>query len=86
MLTCKQVSRSLENIDYAKLNPFSRMMLRLHVALCAVCGKYNKQRMVMHDAVRGYLEHEEQTAESSDEGLDSASRDRMRASLHDALK
>lgn len=52
MLTCKQVSRALNEGDYQSLPASSRWALRLHVAVCAVCGRYNRQVMVFHDAAR----------------------------------
>ena len=54
MLTCKQVSKSLDKQDYHDLTPFKRFMLKLHVALCVVCRRYNKQVMLMQDTCRHF--------------------------------
>jgi len=59
MLTCKQVSKALAEQDYASLPPLKRTGLRLHVALCVVCGKYNRQVMTMQDTVRQFRSREE---------------------------
>lgn len=59
MLTCKQVSKSLQQKDYKKLPYVKRMFLQLHVKLCVFCGKYNRQVMENQDICRHYREHEE---------------------------
>lgn len=33
-------------------------MLQLHVGMCIVCGKYNRQVVKMHQLYRSYREHE----------------------------
>lgn len=59
MLTCKQVSDSLQSKDYKKLPLVKRMFLQLHVKLCVFCGKYNRQVMENQDICRHYRENEE---------------------------
>lgn len=59
MLTCKQVSKTLARVDYQKLSPVKKVLLKLHVKLCAVCGKYNRQVMDTQDMCRHYREKEE---------------------------
>ena len=63
MLTCKQVSKSLQQKDYQKLPFVKRMFLQLHVKLCVFCGKYNRQVMENQDICRHYREHEEEILE-----------------------
>ena len=57
MLTCKQVSNALASGDYQKLPPFKKATLKLHVSLCLVCGRYNRQVMMMQDTCRHVREH-----------------------------
>lgn len=59
MWTCKQVSRALQQSDYMKLSPLSRLALRLHVACCVVCGRSNRQVMAFYDGIRAFLRIEE---------------------------
>jgi hypothetical protein len=59
MLTCKQVSAALDDGDYMSLTRRKRFMLRMHVAMCIVCGKYNKQVMLFQDGIRKFLAREE---------------------------
>jgi hypothetical protein len=58
MLTCKQVSKSLSEKDYQDLPPLKKFMLKLHVALCIVCGKFNRQVMESQDMCRHYKNRE----------------------------
>ena len=58
MFTCKQVSKSLSEKDYQDLSPIKKLMLKLHVALCFVCGKFNRQVMDSQDMCRHYRNKE----------------------------
>ena len=85
MWTCKQVSKCLAEQDYESLPTRKKLMLKFHVAICAVCGKYNKQVMVMQDAVRTFRQHEE--AELEDDSPDSPHlSDDRKSRLKEALK
>jgi hypothetical protein len=68
MLTCKQVSNALAEQDYATLSRLKRSGLKLHVALCTVCGRYNRQVMIMQDAARAFRSREENAQPSSGVG------------------
>ena len=59
MFACKQVSNALAKGDYHKPSLASRIGMRIHVALCTVCGRYNRQVMIIQDGVRTFIEHEE---------------------------
>ncbi len=59
MLTCKQVSRALAEEDYQAMSCWRKMGLRLHVCLCFVCGKYNRNVMLFQDMARAYRRFEE---------------------------
>ena len=43
---------------YYNLSPLKKCMLKLHIALCVVCGKFNRQVMDSHDMCRGYKKNE----------------------------
>lgn len=58
MFTCKQVSKSLSEEDYQNLSPVKKFMLKLHVALCFFCGKFNRQVMDSQDMCRHYKKRE----------------------------
>lgn len=60
MYTCKQVSTALGEKDYERMTPLEKVGLRIHVALCVVCGKYNRQVMDTHDMFRAYRKREEE--------------------------
>ena len=59
MLTCKQVSKTLAENNYNDLSLPKKFMLKLHVALCFVCGKFNRQVMESQDMCCHYKEHDE---------------------------
>lgn len=62
MLTCKQVSRALAENDYKDLPFIKRMMLRFHVTICFVCGKFNNNIMLFQDMARNFRRYEENDA------------------------
>ncbi len=59
MLTCKQVSKALAETDYQDLPAWKRCMLRFHVTICFVCGKFNTIIMLFQDMARAFRRHEE---------------------------
>ena len=81
MLTCKQVSHALSKEDYAKLPPFKRFCLKLHVRLCIICGRFNRQVMESQDMCRCYKEREDEIAIPRQSGLDPAQKQQMKAML-----
>ena len=81
MLTCKQVSKSLENGDYAKLPLLARWGLRLHVATCIFCGKYNRQRILMHDLFRKLRSREDTGEALSEEHISEDARNRIKSRM-----
>jgi aerobic-type carbon monoxide dehydrogenase small subunit (CoxS/CutS family) len=59
MLTCKQASNALSREDYKKLPPLKKFFLRVHVFLCPICGKFNRQVMESQDMFRSFKAKEE---------------------------
>ena len=59
IFTCKQVSTALGEKDYEKMTVSEGIGLRIHVALCAICGKYNRQVMLTQDMLRAYRRRED---------------------------
>ena len=82
MLRCKTVSDALATTKYWKLPWYRRVGLRLHVALCAVCGRYNRQVIVMQDGVREYLRHEVSDPPPAELRLPADARERLRRAIH----
>lgn len=81
MLRCKQVSDALASSKYWELPLRKRIGLRLHVALCLVCGPFNRFVMLMQDATRAYRRHEMEDAPSGDMCLPEEAKRR----IHEAL-
>lgn len=81
MFTCKQVSKSLAKQDYETLPWHRKLGLKLHVVLCLICGRYNRQVMLMQDTCRHYKANEEKALEKH-EGMPAS----RKAALEAALK
>ena len=80
MLTCKKVSKTLAETDYDSLSWHKKLGLKLHVALCFVCGKFNRQVMVMQDTCRHYKQREEVVL-NKQPGMADDQKDQLRAAL-----
>ena len=63
MLTCKQVSRALSREDYDQIHPVKRFLLKLHIMICPICGKFNRQLIETQKMYGEFKEHEESLAE-----------------------
>lgn len=77
MLTCKQVSKTLRDVDYDKLPPFKKFCLKLHVKLCLICGRYNRQVMETQDLCNCFKKHEEEFA-PADAALDEGKKEEIK--------
>ena len=62
MLTCKQVSKALSREDYDQIHPVKRFFLKLHIMICPICGKFNRQLIESQKMCREFREHEEELA------------------------
>ena len=58
MFTCKQVSKTLECTNYEDLSALQKALLRFHISLCIVCGKYNTQVVGMQKLSRCFCQQE----------------------------
>ncbi len=82
MLRCKTVSNALAKSKYWKLPWYRRLGLHIHVALCVMCGRSNRQIMLMQDGVREYLRHEMEDTPPSDQRLPPEAREKLRRAIH----
>ncbi|GEM_PF-361670 len=82
MLRCKQVSKALADKKYWELPLRQRIGLRLHVFCCIVCGPFNRFLMLMQDATRHYLQHEQQDTPPDDLRLPPESKKSILDALH----
>lgn len=81
MWTCKQVSNALAEKDYAKMTLRERIGLRIHIALCVVCGRYNRQVMIMQDAARAFRRRENDQLEKTGPCLSGCDKDAIKHAL-----
>lgn len=82
MLRCKTVSDALAKSKHWNLPWYRRLGLHLHVGLCIMCGRYNRQVMVMQDGVREYLRHEMEDAPPPGQRLSPEAREKLRRAIH----
>lgn len=54
ILSCKDVSRLVSRSQEHALGPFERWALRLHLAACDACTRFEQQMRVLRAAMRKY--------------------------------
>jgi hypothetical protein len=54
MLTCKDVSKLVSESLDRKLPLRQRMAVRLHIMMCRMCRAYQKQTLLLRNAVKAY--------------------------------
>lgn len=76
---CKHVADALAERHVGQLSFGQRLALRIHVALCVVCGRYHRQVMAMQDIADKLHQAEENgtTPPAPGPALDEAARRRM---------
>jgi hypothetical protein len=65
MLTCKDVSKLVSESLDRKLPLSQRMAVRLHIMMCRMCRAYQKQTLLLRNAVQAYA-HSLDKGESSE--------------------
>ncbi len=85
MFTCKQVSKTLLKTDYENLSPMKKFFLRLHIRLCFVCGKYNRQVIDSQDMCRHYKAHDHDVAAERPK-MDDEKKAALKAMLNEQTK
>ena len=56
LVSCKEVSHLVSQMNERKLGPVERWTLRLHLAVCVACSRFEQQMRFLHDAMRQYRE------------------------------
>ena len=56
ILSCKDVSRLVSQMNERGLGPVERWTLRLHLAVCDACMRFEQQMRFMREAMRKYRE------------------------------
>lgn len=80
MLRCKHVADALADHHYWELPWLKRVGLKLHVALCVVCGRYHRQIMRMQEMADGFRRREEADTLPG-QGMPPETKARMKSSL-----
>lgn len=88
MLTCKQVSESLNKAHFHTLPKWKQCMIKLHIKLCVFCGKYNKQVIENHTMCQHFKENESQINEScyAHESLKDSRKTALRAKIRETIE
>ena len=81
---CKHVADALADSHVRQLSLGQRIALRLHVALCVVCGRYHRQVMAMQDMADRLREREAGADAGTGPTLDAAARQRMLTAMRAA--
>ena len=84
MLTCRQVSKTLAENRYYELPWHRKLGLFLHIRLCFVCGKANRQIIVLQSGIRKFLAREEKE-HFTEIRLKPEERERIRNRMNDKL-
>ena len=56
MISCKDVSRLVSQQQDANLSAWQRLTLRLHLAVCVGCARFERQLRFLRSAMRRYSE------------------------------
>ena len=73
MLTCKEISKLVSQSLDRKLSLRQRMGVRFHLMMCSLCRAYEKQTLLLRNAVRTYgRENTERLPEESKQRIKKA--------------
>ena len=81
MLRCKHVSDALAKKNFRDLTWLQRIGAIIHVVLCPLCGKFNRDIIKMQETTREFSEKDPVI----DTKLSAAARDRIEKSIQESL-
>ena len=56
LINCKQASRLVSRMQERPLGPMDRLLLRLHLAWCVACLRFDTQMRFLRQAMQKYRE------------------------------
>ncbi len=56
MLTCKEASRAISQVQDGNVPLWLRLRIRLHLLWCDACKRFERQMRFLHVAMRRYRE------------------------------
>ena len=56
VISCKEASRLVSQQQDADMSPWQRLVLRLHLAVCDGCERFERQLRFLRTAMRKYSE------------------------------
>lgn len=80
MPSCRDVSELVSQSMDQRLPLTKRMTIRLHVSMCSLCRRYEKQLRLLREGARHFADPEENTAQSS---LSPEAAERLKKALED---
>ncbi len=83
MPSCKDVSGDMSRAMDERLPVRKRLAIRLHVAMCSFCRRYEEQIRLLRSGAEAYAEPDRNETE---EKLSSSARDRIRGKLAAAAR
>lgn len=85
MLSCKEVSKLVSESLDRKLSWWQRINLWMHIGMCALCWRFRKDLVHLHEETQQIAGEIEQNAVDSDVKLPDESRERMRRLIDSQL-
>jgi len=81
MLSCKDVTQLISESMDTSLPIGKRIGMRLHLLMCKFCARYERQLLLIREAVRRMVATEEESGEPPGETLSEEAKERIRKSL-----
>jgi predicted anti-sigma-YlaC factor YlaD len=78
MPSCRDISRLVSDAMDHRLPLHQRALIRLHLSMCALCRRYERQLHLLHHAVNHFADPEENQVAPP---LSAAAKERLKASL-----
>ena len=54
IISCKDASRLVSKGEEGPLSPWQRLVLRLHLSVCAACSRFERQMAFLRTAMQRY--------------------------------
>jgi hypothetical protein len=81
MLACREVTRLVSESLDRELSLGQRMSIKMHLMMCKLCSRYNKQLAALKEAIRLHAMREEDV-DFYPASLSSEARERIKQAVH----
>lgn len=86
MLSCDKATTLIEKKSGDKLSCGENLQLKMHTAMCGACKQYQRQSVLLNEAIKNHLTNIDQQFSENNLHLETAARQRIQSEIENHSK